>query len=389
MKIVHVIHSLDPDGGGPVAVVVRLAAAQAASGDQVTILSGAHPDSAERTAKSLRGIPGIDQVRRVDVPSAGELRQLVFRPSMSELRAAAGEADFFHLHGIWNTLMWSAADAAVAADVPYALMLHGMLDPWPLSQKRLKKNVARRLRVGRLLDQAAFIHALTEDEAAAARDYRVAAPIRIVPNGVFLEELTPLPDPGAFVASHPSLRGRRYALFMGRLHIVKGLDYLAEAFAVAAPQLPDVDLVVAGPDGGERANFERKIGELGLTARVHIVGPIYGPAKLEALAGAACFVQPSRQEAFSMSIVEALACGVPAVVTRTCRFPAVESQGAGRVAELDGAAVGNALVDVLSDEKRRVEMGRRGRELALANYTWPRIAEQMRGFYQQAIPQRA
>lgn len=389
MHIAHVINSLDPDGGGPVAVVTRLASAQAMSGDRVTILAGAHPAAAERTRRSLQGIPGIDKVEMRTVPHSGQLRQLLLNPDARALGELSAQADFVHLHGIWNTMMWSAAKAARAAGKPYALMLHGMLDPWSLDHKHLKKRIARPLGVNKFLNGAAFIHALTEEEAGYARANHVTAPARIIPNGVFPEEISPLPDPGAFLASHPALKGRRYALFMGRLHVVKGLDYLAEAFAFAAPRLQDVDLVVAGPDGGQQAAFQQRIAQLGLQGRVHVIGPIYGPAKLEALAGAACFVQPSRQEAFSMSIVEALACGVPAVVTRTCRFPAVETAGAGRVTDLDGQAVGRALVEVLSDEPRRQEMGRRGRELALANFTWPKIAQRLRACYQEFMPNRA
>lgn len=390
MRIAHVIASMDPVRGGPIAVVARLAAAQARLGDQVTIYSGTHADAAAASARNLSGIPGIELVHRTEVPPVGGVRQIALNlnPNAAALRRLCAESDILHLHGIWEPFIWSAADAAVAADTPYVLMLHGMLDPWSLAQKRLKKRVAMTLRVASLLGKAAFLHALTEAEAAAARANHAEARIRIIPNGVFLEELSPLPARDAFVLKHPALQGRRYALFMGRLHLVKGLDYLADAFAHAAPRLSDVDLVIAGPDDGEKADFERRIAEHGLTERVHIIGPIYGGAKIEALVGASCFVQPSRQEAFSMSILEALACGVPAVVTSTCRFPAVETEGAGRVVALDAVAVGEGLVDVLSDESRRVRMGEAGRAFVHANFTWPRIAEQLRAYYQESIPQR-
>jgi glycosyltransferase involved in cell wall biosynthesis len=214
------------------------------------------------------------------------------------------------------------------------------------------------------------------------------APGVVIPNGVNLAEFDPPPDAALFRRRLPALSGRPYILFLGRLHYKKGLDHLAEAFRIVAGQLPDVHLVVAGPDDGARDDLEARVAAAGLVNRVHIPGPIYGPAKLSCVAGAACFCLPSRQEGFSVAILEALACGTPVVVSTECHFPEVAEVGAGEIVPLDTDALAAALNRVLADPARRARMGKAGRELVAAQFTWPRIAERCIDTYAGLIGER-
>ncbi len=234
-----------------------------------------------------------------------------------------------------------------------------------------------------MLDHAAFLHVLNIDEGRLIEPLKLATPNAIIPNGIFSEEIATLPPKGNFYAKNPQLKERPFILFLSRLHYKKGLDYLADAFRIVASQCPDVQLVVAGPDGGEKEPFERCIAETGLKDRVHVVGPIYGPDKFAAFSDCACFCLPSRQEGFSMAIVEALACRVPVVITEPCHFPEVAAAGAGEVVPLVAQAIGQALVRVLSDGDLRERMGQAGRDLVWSRYTWLKIAEQSIDAYQR------
>ncbi|NQX90461.1 MAG: glycosyltransferase, partial [Halioglobus sp.] len=207
----------------------------------------------------------------------------------------------------------------------------------------------------------------------------------IIPNGVFLEELEPLPKPGAFRAAHQQVGDHPFVLFLSRLQYKKGLDHLANAFALAAGKLDRAHLVVAGPDEGEQAGFQRRIEAAGLTDRVHLVGPLYERRKIEALVDATCFCLPSRQEGFSVAITEALACGVPVVVTEACHFPEVGQVGAGRVVPLDDEAIAAALVEVMSDQALGAQMGRQGRALIAERFTWQRIAKRTIEAYERVV----
>lgn len=367
MNLLHVINTLDPAAGGPPVVAGCLAGAQAKLGHAVSIAA-----VNVAAADKLGGLAGV-RVR--PVAPVGLAESAFGRRAVERLRPVVGDYEVVHLHGVWDPLLLAAARAARELGRPYVVTPHGMLDPWSLRQKRWKKRLALALGWRRMLDRAAALHLLNADEKALIAGLGVRAPGAVIPNGVNADEFDPPPNPAVFRRRLPALGDHPYVLFLGRLHYKKGLDYLADAFRILAGRNGDVHLVVAGPDDGARADLERRIAAAGLTDRVHVPGPVYGAEKLSAVAGAACFCLPSRQEGFSVAILEALACGTPAVVSPECHFPEVAEVGAGRIVPLDAAAVADALARVLADAGLRERMGKAGRELVAARFTWPRIAE--------------
>lgn len=251
---------------------------------------------------------------------------------------------------------------------------HGMLDPWSLNQRRWLKALALTFGWRNALNGAGFLHLLNEDEATLIVDLGLRSPIEVIPNGVFPDHFEALPDVSAFHSGHPKLSGRPYVLFLSRLHVKKGLDYLADAFHSVATLTPDHDLVVAGPDGGARREFTERVASLGLSDRVHLVGPIYGREKYAALRGATCFCLPSRQEGFSMAITEAMACGTPVVISENCHFPEVADVGAGAVVALNAQSVAQAILRFINSPEERERAGGAARDLVFSRFTWPKIA---------------
>jgi glycosyltransferase involved in cell wall biosynthesis len=384
MRILHVIPSLDPATGGPPLVASRLADAQARLGHELATLSYTFPEADERTRAFLAGMSG--QVRSHVLPPLTKLERFTAGAARRYGRGLIPQMDVVHLHGVWDPIVKAAGDVARQSRVPYVLAPHGMLDPWSLGQSRLKKRLALALGYRRLLDGAAFLHMLNVDERALIGPLGLSADAEIIPNGVALDEIEPLPARGAFRAKFPRVGDRPFVLFLSRLHYKKGLDYLAGAFHRVAQRRTEVDLVVAGPDGGARADFEQRIAGSGLGQRVHIVGPLYGTDKIAAFVDAACFCLPSRQEGFSVAILEALACGTPVVASTECHFPEVAEAGAGHVVPLDEPALAAALESVLAlDPAARDAMGRAGQQLVRARYVWPRIAEASIAAYERAI----
>lgn len=372
MRILHVIPMIDPLAGGPPAVVLRIAAGQAGLGH--TVFIAAPPVGADRqevTRKSYQSIPGIEKVEFIEFdPSfANTLGRLRRDPPFPKV-------DFMHLHAIWEPCLQGAARWAKKNGTPYCFAPHGMLDLWSMQQKKWKKRVALALGWRAMLNGASFLHVLNRDEQAGLGPLGLTPTPETIPNGIFMREIEPLPEQGRFRAAHPELGDAPFILFLSRLHFKKGLDYLADAFAETVKAHPGVRLVVAGPDDGERANFEARIAALGLSSRTHVVGPIYGRAKYEAMADAACFCLPSRQEGFSVAITEALALSCPVVITRECHFPEVAEVKAGFVTGLDAHEVAQGLNALLDDPETARAMGRRGFELVRDRFTWERIAAQ-------------
>jgi glycosyltransferase involved in cell wall biosynthesis len=194
-----------------------------------------------------------------------------------------------------------------------------------------------------------------------------------------------MPAKDAFHQARPELGGRPYVLFLSRLHYKKGLDYLADAFAICAASNQDLQLVVAGPDDGALEDFQRRIDEKNLKNRTHVVGPLYGSQKLAALRGASVFSLPSRQEGFSVAIAEAMACEIPVVVSKDCHFPEVAEVKAGVVVNLDPQEIAQAILQIVNDRRLAQEMGRAGRNLIESRFTWPKVAEQSIQAYEGVI----
>ncbi|MBI1189391.1 MAG: glycosyltransferase [Tepidisphaera sp.] len=380
MQILHVIHTLDPKAGGPPAVATRLAAAQASLGHQVSIVHYASPDASQRIAASLAPIPGMPAVTiHTLAHEPGKVGRIRANTAAAWLARHVANFDFLHIHGVWEGLLVRAAGAARRRGIPYCLVPHGMLDPWSIGGQGFvntyKKKLALALVYRATLDHAAFLHVLNPDEATGLAPLRLKARVEIIPNGIFEPEVSPLPAPGNFRAAHPELGDDPYVLFLSRVHFKKGLDFLIAAFKEIALKHPRLRLVIAGPDDGYAATVQSMVAQSGLADRTHLVGPQYAQSKLAAFVDAAAFCLPSRQEGFSVAIIEAMACGIPVVISDQCHFPQVQESGAGIVTPLGAAPTAAALDAVLSmPPDRRHAMGRIGREMVLSRFTWPNIA---------------
>ncbi len=140
MNIVHVIGSYDPAKGGPQAVVVRLAAAQASLGHAVTIVSYSDAEVGARAAIATASIPGFDEVRTLLLPMP-DLRETLFGQAAAHaMDRLIRAADFVHLHGVWETSLLRASMLCRRYRVPYCVCCCGMLDVWSMRQSAVKRN---------------------------------------------------------------------------------------------------------------------------------------------------------------------------------------------------------------------------------------------------------
>lgn len=389
MRILHVVWTLESAAGGPPMVVTRLASAQARLGHEVTILTHAARPGQPET--QLPAVPGPNPVHVERVPRSISER-IRCRRASRRLKELIPSTDIVHIHGVWAPIGWAAARVASKAETPYCIAPHGMLDPWFFYRtslvKRLKKRAALALILRAHLNNAAFLHLLNTDEQRLLAALRLKSRGEIIPNAVSFEELDPLPPSDAFHAGRPHLRDRTYILFLSRLHPKKGLDILADAFAAIAATHPSVDLVIAGPDEGAETPLRRQLQHLNLTERAHILGPLHAHDKLAALTGCSCFCLPSRQEGFSMAILEAMACARPVVITDACHFPEVAEVGAGVVVSGEVLVLAAALDALLNDATLARRMGQAGRHLVQERFTWRVAADLSIAAYTRATASR-
>ena len=382
MRIVHAIGSLDPGHGGPPKIAACIAAGQAAMGHEVRIVSRDAPDRADDTQKMLGSIPGIDRLHIDWLKAVSPLRQVFFKTPPPGLAEHLRWAEVVHIHNVWDPFNLAVADQCRRIGRPYLVLLNGMLDPWTLAQKRLKKRIFLALRYRAMLDGAAALHLGNRDEQRLIAPLGLAAPGVIIPNGVYPDEIAPPATVEPVFERFPFLRGKPFMLFMGRLHHKKGLDITAEAFALFARTHPGVQLVVAGPEGGAGDDLRRRIRAHGLEGSAHVIGPVYGELKWQLLHAADCFVLTTRQEGFSVAVTEALGCGLPCIVSEDCHYPEVAEAEAGYVTPLTAEASAAAMRRMFDPDHRREQMSAKGRQLVHERFTWPRIARQCIEVYQ-------
>lgn len=379
MKIVHLTPYYAPAYafGGVVRAVEALAQAQAARGHAVTVVTtdaGVKTD-AGATAERLQGErdpgPGTVQVLRARNRSAWLRGHANLGTPMglgAHMRAALAGADVLHAHEFRTLENLIALPAAARAGVPIVLSPHGTLDP-TTGRSGLKRLWDRALspRTARLI---AAVAALTEDEAGQVRAHWQALglpmpPIAVIANGIDAAAFAHLSGGAAFRAQWQIPPAARLILFLGRLHPRKGAHLLAEA--LGRLKRDDAWLVLAGPDEGGFALVRAQPHTD--PARIVVTGYLAGAARLAALAAADLFVLPAVGEGLPLAALEALAAGVPVLVSPECHLPEVAAFGAGVVAAPTVDALAEALASLLAaDSARRATMGENARRLARTRF---------------------
>jgi glycosyltransferase involved in cell wall biosynthesis len=388
VKVLHVLETLSPRYGGPVSVLLALAAAQAQVGHQVTIATTNvdHPRGVYRE-------PGWDTVaERVPVFYAPvQIAPLRFSWGLAEyLRRTVIEFDLVHVHGLYRFPPTYAAWQARRQAVPYVVRPYGSLDPYLYDKSttghvRLKRLYERWFDLPNL-HAAGAIHFTAVDERERAAFLNLRAPSFVVSNGLDWERYRTLPARGA-LRTRWGLGAAPLVLFMGRLHFKKGLDLLIPAFDTLRRNVPDAQLVIAGPENDDYGQQVRGwVRERGLQAAVHFIGPLQGADVVQAYVDADVFVLPSYTENFGMTVIEALACELPVVISDQVNIHAeISGADAGLVTRCDAGAVAHALETLLNDAARRRGMGEAGRRLVQARFTWPAIVETLTAEYEHVI----
>jgi glycosyltransferase involved in cell wall biosynthesis len=361
-RILHCIESLDPSFGGPVSACANLTAHLDASGLRNDIVTLDAPGAAPHIPNAHIHFAG---------PPAGFYRYC--RGLRTWLDSHVRQYDAVLLHGLWRHHSVATRSACATAAVPFYVFTHSMLNPWFNRDllKRIRKTLYWRLAERRTLRDARAVIFGSEEEASLARNdfapipgNKVICPLGIADPGTSL-------DPAPFRASFPETAGYRLWLFLGRLHPVKGCDLLIDAFARVSPTCADVRLVMAGPNSGSfRRALERQASISGVADRIIWTGELGPREKWSALAAAELFVLPSHCESLSFSLVEALASGLPSVITdKVNTHAAVARHGGVIVTHNTAAALQSGLERWLAlPEDQRRTMRRRARQSFLQEF---------------------
>jgi glycosyltransferase involved in cell wall biosynthesis len=379
LRILHVIGDLAPQSGGPAKAGFEMARAVARRGHEVAIYATDFGQPAELAHDRLQ-----DGVRIRLFPLQAPKIWLASWPLRRALETDMPGFDVVHLHSLYLFHDWAAGPILRRYRKPYLLRPHGTLDPFIFQRRRLKKVLFDHWFQNRLLAEAAAIHYTAEDEMRLATPYVHGAPGVVIPNGLDPAEYARLPAKGSFRERHPEIGNRQILLFLGRINFKKGLDILTAA--VGRLKRDDVHLVIAGPDGGYLAETRRFVAEAGIGERTSFVGMLQGDDKLAAFADATLFLLPSYSENFGIAVVEAMACGLPVLISdRVNIWREVVADGAGMAAPPEAGAVAERLAEMLAEPGNLVRMGQAGRAAVARRYDWTAIAQRLEQVYADVI----
>lgn len=299
--------------------------------------------------------------------------------SENDAIAEFGGADIIHDSGIWRRHNHRLAAIANKQNIPRIVTTRGMLEPWAMNHKPLKKRIAWSLYQQRDLMSAAYHHATTANEAEGIQRLSLGVPVCVVPNGVDLPEST------ATLGLGDTPPDTRTALFLGRIYPVKGLPMLIEAWATVRPL--GWRLRIVGPDeAGHRAEVERAVREARLADTVSLCGPVEGRAKARELEAADLFILPSHSESFGMVVAEALSYAVPVLTTTAVPWPELSQHDCGWRVNPEATAIASGIrVATALDRSALRAKGENGRALMARDYKWSATASRLVSVYRSLL----
>jgi len=297
--------------------------------------------------------------------------------------------DIVHVHGLYRFPSTYTAWRARRLGVPYVVTPHGSLAPY--LHRRSSRSVALKRLYERWfelanLHGAGAVHYTAEEEQMGASFLHLRAPSFVIPNGIDWARYEALPQRGTFRAAH-GLNDARIVLFLGRVHKSKGLDLLIPAFAAVKEKVADAQLVIVGPDNDDYGQQLRGwVHERGLDECIRFVGFLDGPHVLSAYVDADVYALPSYTESFGMTVVEAMACGSPVVISDQVNIHRdIAAVGAGLVTPCAVEPLATCLYRLLSDNALAKAMGAAGRRMVRERYSWPPIVEALTREYETVI----
>lgn len=333
-------------------------------------------------------IPGL---MRAQLSCGAEVGLISTHPGSRYLRREEFEVDYFRDDNVdsfadkvknrsWDLVVfhstyipWQAkfARALSVRGIPYIITPRSGMTREALARRRIKKLFGNILFFRGMVERACGLHFLSEPEARASSFWR--KPFFVAGNGI------ELPEVGDDGLDRRGRSNRLRLVFIGRIEpYQKGLDRLIKGVKswVGRGDGDAISIGLYGPETGESERLRRLVASEGLESIIRFEGPVYEEKKASVLRGADAFVLTSRFEGLPMAVLEALAYGVPCLLTPGTNIAdEVVDGGAGWLVEGTAESIGRGIYRVLAERQRLPTMARNARRLAEERFSWPSAAE--------------
>ncbi|WP_295436366.1 glycosyltransferase [uncultured Thiodictyon sp.] len=317
MRILHVLPSINPVTGGPAKSVLLQLKGLARLGHYVELFTTNWPEIDGDAVEQVLEQDGVI-VRVFPATQLWPLTQVPYsRGLIASVREARGRFDIYIASSLWNPLITHTLALYRRYGLPYSIYCHGMLDPVVFARHRVGKWVWAQLWERRNVEEAELIYFTTagERQKAQAQGWRLRRPFVMAIDVDVSVGLT-LPPRTRLERDYPWLAGKDVVAFVGRINWVKNLDLLVSALEQVRRLGRDAVLLCVGPDSdGSRKVLERQALELGIADKVAFTGLLMGEDLMAVYARADVVALVSRKENFGLAAAEALAAGVPVVLS--------------------------------------------------------------------------
>jgi|GEM_PF-3469634 len=305
---------------------------------------------------------------------------------ISSLKKTHKSFDIFHIHLTWDPMCWISGYFLMKHKRPFIFSPRGSMDAALVKGKSfVKKTLLYRLVLKNIFEHAKLIHFTSIFEQNEFFAYtKLSVPSCVIPNALDVGELNQIFPDGSIFERFGIVSGK-YILYLGRLNWKKGIDYLIRGFSLLCRKkgMEDVQLVIAGPDENILNSLQNTIRDLNISNKVIFTGLISGNERLTLLHNARVFALTSQSENFGMAPAEALAVGVPIVISKNVGISDLVLQyKAGSVILLADEMIADALLQVYTNDEMRNNFIIAGKNLVTKEFDPRVVAVRMEQIYQ-------
>lgn len=389
MKILQVISSFPPAYayGGPPRSAYNLSAALVDGGHEVTVFTTDANDAESRVAigSNPEVVDGIKVYRFRNVSNTLSWKNIPLAPRMgSEILRELDEFDVVHTHEYRSFHTLFAHWCSEHQEVPHVLQPRGSL---PRHSKSKVKTAFDKLVGTDIVKSADGVLASSRIESNQFTDVvpeLELGSIYHVPNAIISEDYEGIPEDGTFRQQFGIDEDDELVLFLSRLHPRKGGDLLIEAVSKLRADGWDISLAFVGPDEGDRQRLEMLARDKNIPEVTHFTGPLYDEDKLAAYVDSDVFILPSKNEyeSFGNVVIEAMACGTPAVVTNVSGVTEWIEHQSCRVVTPTVSDLKGGIESLLNSPVPESAT----RKYIFENFTWDTVAERTESIYNELIP---
>jgi len=296
-----------------------------------------------------------------------------------------------HTQSLWNYPPYCAFQISKEYKVPLIMSIRGNLYDWNLNKSKWKKDLSLKLFQMKMFKEASCLHATEINELKAIRKLGIKTPVALISNAIEIEEFENLSTKEEAKKNLNLDKDKRYILFMSRIYSKKGLEYLVNSFIHIEHNFPEWEILIAGPiyDKPYFEKINQNIKKSKINNKVHYFGMVNGKKRLDLFASSDLFILPAHTENFGMVIGEAMACGLPVITTKGTPWEILNKKNAGWWIELEDESITNALEEAMLKTKVQLnKMGLNGYKIIKEDFTWNRVASQMKELYSWLLNKR-